>query len=370
MKITCERKSLADAMAAASAVVNARHPNPFLHNVKFDASKNDGVMIRATDLELSVQVAVPDAGVAKPGCVLLPAQKLSALLRDLRGETVTIELTGNDQVMLTAGPDVIRLDSSDPEGFPTLPEFPSEATFLMPASVLESALAKTSKSIATDKGRYALNGVLMTPAADKVEFCGTDGRRLAYVRVDGTARELDYQVILPRRGTDLLMRMLARAPETTAVEVACTRNDIVARIGSDIVSTQLVGGEYPDYWSVIPKANDHKLMVNRDELLGGVRLAQHTTSLESATLTFDICGNHVALTSRASGMGSAEVKVDIEYAQDDLKLAFDPKYLTEGLGLMDNTNITVLLKDVNTGAIFHDGDQAHFFFLVMPIDPN
>jgi DNA polymerase III sliding clamp (beta) subunit (PCNA family) len=42
--------------------------------------------------------------------------------------------------------------------------------------------------------------------------------------------------------------------------------------------------------------------------------------------------------------------------------------LTEGLNLFREDNVTMELKDSNTGVIVHEGDKDTFFFLVMPLE--
>ncbi|MCA8939852.1 MAG: hypothetical protein KDB07_08595, partial [Planctomycetes bacterium] len=208
MNVTANRTILADLMGVVANVVNKRHSTPILQQVLFDAS-SDGLVLYGTDNELSIQQRVPEVSVKTPGRVLLSAQMLTGLLRDLRSETVTFSTEG-DQVLVSAGEDTIRLQSTDPEGFPSFPSLDQAEKVVLSASQVDAALGRTGKSVAVDKGRYALNGVLLTPSDGKVEFCGTDGRRLAYVCIETDAKAIKAQVILPRRGIEMLQKLAQR----------------------------------------------------------------------------------------------------------------------------------------------------------------
>lgn len=367
MKLTAEVKTLQDVMALVSTVVNPRHTNPLIQNVRFDAT--DGLIIRATDLDVSLQHRVDGVGVDKEGSALLPAVKLSNLLKDIHTDTVTLETQG-DQVMVKAGNDRIMLQTADTDGFPSFTEFKSDKAQSLDARLLEHALQRTSKSIATDKGRYALNGVLITPEADKFEFCGTDGRRLAYARVLAKGKKVDWPIIVPRRGCELMLRLLGRADEGDVVQLDVRENELVFKVGDAIGSTNLVEGQYPDYWSVIPKSNDKSAVLNRSTLAEKVKLANHMTSVESSTIAFCLEDGELKLRTRSSGTGSAEVTVPLEYAGSDAKLGFDPRYVLEGLGLLESDDIVMEFRDNNTGVIFHEGKdkKEDYLFLVMPLE--
>jgi len=366
MKITADRKSLSDVLTTVSSVVNARHTNPLLQNVMLDVA--DGALtLRATDLEVSLQYTMADAAAEKNGRALLPATKLAALVRDLRADTVTLAKKG-DTVLVTCGRDKLELHSSDPDHFPAFPQFTGKGALDVDARAFGRCLARTGKSIATERGRYALNGVKMTPKKDMIEFCGTDGRRLSLSRMPGKGREIAYPIIMPRRGIDLMIRLLAEVEEGTPLALEINENEMLAKFGSVIASTALVDGQFPEYWTVIPTLNDKKVTVGRTELLEAVKLATHMTSVESSTVAMHLSDNEMVMKTRSSGTGTAEAVLEVQYDGPEFKAGFDPRYLTEGLNLFREDQVIMELKDSNTGVIIHEGDKETFFFLVMPLE--
>lgn len=366
MKIQADRKVLGEVLGLISGVVNPRHTNPLLQNVMFDVTE-DGVTLRATDLEVSLQYDLPESVSQKPGRALLPAAKLAGLVRDMRSDVVSMERSG-DNVVVTCGRDRIELLSADPDHFPAFPKLTGKGVQEVDAKGFGVALSRTGKSIATERGRYALNGVKITPGPKFWEFCGTDGRRLALARMDGKGDTVNFPVILPRRGVDLFTRMLEKMDSGSSMEVEINENELVARCGGSVISSGLVDGQYPDYWTVIPKGNDKQLKVDRKELLEGVKLASHLTSVESAILAMAISKNEISLRTRSSGTGTAEAVIVAGYEGPEMKVGFDPRYLVEGLNLFQEDEVTFELMNEKTGVIFHDGDKENFFFLVMPLE--
>jgi DNA polymerase-3 subunit beta len=365
MKISAERKALSDVLGFVTTVVNPRHTNPMVQYVLFDVGEH--LTIRATDLEVTLQYTMKEAAAEKKGKALLPAVKLANLIRDGRAEQFTIEKTG-DNVVLKCGRDRFTMTTAAADGFPAFPEFNKDNAMELDAKALGLRLHRTGKSIATEKGRYALNGVLLTPRDKMIEVCGTDGRRLSHTQMAGKGREYKFPVILPRRGIDLFTKLLDDAAEGASASLDVRENEIVAAIGDAVISSSLVDGQFPDYWSVVPKANDKKMVANRQELLNAVKLASHMTSIESATLKMTLEGQQLTLATKSSGTGSAEVNVPVTYDGPDMKIGFDPRYVTEGLSLFTREEVVFEIRDGNTGVVVHEGDKQDFYFLMMPVE--
>jgi|GEM_PF-2879024 len=365
MKISAQRKPLAEIVTAVSAVVNPRHVNSTVQNVMLDAS--DGkLVIRGTDLELWMQYETHDVSITTPGTVLVPGAMLGGILKDLQSDSVEFESEGNSLV-LRGGPNALKLNTSDPEGFPEFPTFDPENVLSVDGAELSSCLTRSRKAIASDQGRYALHGVMMKPSADKIEFCGTDGRRLSLTTLNTKAREFDFTILLPARAIDVITRVSQRLPEEP-VELDVRENEVLAKIGGAIVSSNLLNGQYPDYWSVIPRNNPSTFVANREEFLRAMRVVSHMASVESQRVALTIRSGELELRTSSFGTGSGEAKMPITYEGDEVKIGFDPRYLTDCLNLMSKEDIFCEFKDVNTGAIFHEEEKDQFFYLIMPLE--
>ena len=365
MKLSVNRKEFSDVMNLAMTAINPRHVNPVVQNVMLEASGKK-LTVYTTDLDVSLQSAVSEAVVKSDGKVLVPAVRLANVLKDMTSDSVDISSEGED-VVLVSGKSRITMQTGDSKDFPDIPEFNSKNAIKVNAGELDNALSRAVKSIARDPGRYALNGVLMTPGENYIEVCGSDGRSLTYIKLEAKAKKQNFVIILPKHGVDTLIKLCERDPEAE-LKLDPRENAIVAEQGGVTVSTMLVAGQYPDYWSVIPRKNDKKMVVNRQEFLGAIRLAAHLTSIESQSIALDITSSGISLRTKSSGTGSADVKASVTYKGDSVKMGFDPKYLIEGIAAMQADDVTCEFKDGNTGAIFHEGEKETSFYLVMPME--
>ncbi len=364
MKIEIDRKALSDAMTTITTVINSRHVNTILHNVLIEI-KGHVLTLKATDLEISAQCTIQSESSGE-GRFLVNALRLAGLLKDLQSDNIQVEYK-DALVYLQSKNDKVTLQTADAEDFPNFPLFEEEISFKLQSSDLHRCFTQTAKSVAGEKGRFALNGVLMKPKKEGVEFCGTDGRRLAYCQLLNESKEYSFSIIIPRRGIELFSKASARFLDEDIL--ICPReNEILARVGNTVISSQLVEGEYPDYWSVIPQDNDKKFIVRRQELLHALRLVGHMINVESRMVIFNLEGEELLLKTRSHNTGSAEARVPITYSGEAATIGFDLRYVIDGLELMNEEDVICEFKDNQRGAIFHSGKKEEFFYVVMPLE--
>src|SRR3954451_21794562 len=121
MKALCPRDSLLSAFQLASAAIPTREVKPILRNLKAIADAGRFTLM-ATDLELGIRLDVMGLTVQDPGEAMLPFQRLLAILRETREDTLSLEADANACVV--RGEDMeFELLSEDAAPFPDLPTF-------------------------------------------------------------------------------------------------------------------------------------------------------------------------------------------------------------------------------------------------------
>ncbi|MFM9164572.1 MAG: DNA polymerase III subunit beta, partial [Solirubrobacterales bacterium] len=92
MKISVKTQELLEHLQTLARVASARSAIQALAGVEIDAT-DKGIELRATDQELSLRVPL-QGNVAQPGTVVLPARLLLDVVRQLPGDTVSLEYRG------------------------------------------------------------------------------------------------------------------------------------------------------------------------------------------------------------------------------------------------------------------------------------
>src|SRR6185295_2916465 len=183
MKVTCNREKLLAAFQTAAAVAPARSTKPILQNVKLEVTENSAILL-ATDLEVGIRNSVPGLDVKVPGSAILPLGRFGSILRESSDETLSLEADGQATIVRGERSE-FKLPAENPEEFPGVAAFTDQKYHETPARILRELIRRTIFATDNESSRYALGGVLLEFAADKIIGVGTDGRRLA--KMEGPA---------------------------------------------------------------------------------------------------------------------------------------------------------------------------------------
>ena len=133
MKLTAPRESFVTALGHAGRAVSSRSTLPSLGGVLFTAT-SEGLLLRATDMEMGVSLTLADVQVEREGTVLLPGRLLADVARSLPAGDVTLELRAEQRdVELTAGDARFHFRTLPAEDFPRLPEVEGTRRSFRPA---------------------------------------------------------------------------------------------------------------------------------------------------------------------------------------------------------------------------------------------
>ena len=371
MKVTCDRGALVDALGLMGGVVVARTPKPVLKCVKLTAldgtSGTPGVTVEATDGELSMRLHSERAEIDTPGECLLPADKLTSIVRESIDASITLSTDG----------DTARVRGSD-SNFTIFGHPASEFTgriadvdqwdFQIRAGELHRLIAQTLFATARENSRYAINGVLFERTGDKLIVVATDGHRLAVANgtCDASGGDEDgTTAIIPAKALNLLLRLFNDGEER--VKVKTRDNQIIFQTDEATLASNLVEGNFPPYADVIPKDSDKKATLPTDTFISAIRRAALLTNEESKGVRMAFSGEGLKLSSRAPEMGEAEVAVDLPaYEGEPIEIGFNPAYLLDALKVVDDEQVTLDLKAGNKPGVMRTG--PNFLYVVMPVN--
>lgn len=367
MKATCDREKLLQVFQTAAAVAPSRSPKPILQNVKLEVSAQSATLM-ATDLEVGLRAEVPGFETTAPGSVVLPIGRFGPILRESSDQRLQIESDGRSTTIRGQRAE-FRLPSENPDEFPTVQSFEEEKYHELPARFFREIIRRTAFATDAENSRYALGGVLLELAEEKITAVGTDGRRLARqegpVRSVGGGGESSGATIVPTRAMQLLDRALADNEED--IQLAPRGNDVLVKSGRTIIYARLVEGRFPRWRDVFPRReNAVRVEMVAGPFLATVRQAAIVTSEERRGVDFTFGEGKVALTGHGAELGESHVELPIGYDGPATTVTLDPRYMAEFL--------KVLALDQNFVLEFQDADSAvvcstedGYAYVVMPL---
>jgi len=361
MKIVCQRERLHSALQLVASVVGPSTAKPVLQDVKLEAA-GDSLGLVTTDLEVGVRYHLSDVEVAAEGAALVPAKRLSDIVRNASDETM--ELEWSDSVLTVRGHNSqFRVLGEDPEEFPGVPEVEAEGGVALSGQVLATLLDKTVFAAASQSTRYTLNGVFVELEGKKILLTATDGHRLAHVEhALSAAVSAAAGGIVPQKAAALLQRSVAPDDE---VLLQLGENDILARTERLTVYARLLEGTFPRYREVIPAEAPAKLKAPTRELEQCVRQAAVLTSDESRAVRFHIEKDHLTLRSRTPEAGEATVEMAVEYAGEPIVIGFNPRFIADALDPIVDETVQMEVSAADRPGVVKDGKG--YLCVLMPL---
>lgn len=368
MKVNFSRDALSGVLSLLTSVVPSRTPKPILQCVRISAQQKE-VRMSATDLEVGMNCLVGGVQVEEPGEVVVPADKLAAIVRESADEVLSVE-TDENTCYIRGADSQFTIYAQDPSQYPTIPTLDGTAFIEIPLNVLQAAISQCLFATAKESTRYAINGVLWEIKGRKLSLVATDGRRLARSRIslgkqsDTAGEGSQSQIIVPVKTMALIEKLVSSDQESVAVKLV--GNQLILSCGNVVISSNLVEGNFPKYDDIIPTDYDKKMKLSTQGVLSAVRRAALLTSEESRGIKLSIGKNILVFSSRAPETGDAEIKMPIAYEGEPIDIGFGPQFLVDVLRVIHTDDFELELGQSDRPGLIRSGPD--FIYVLMPIN--
>src|SRR3984893_18504821 len=369
MEITVSRSALLRELTATQGVVERKTTIPILSNYLFEAA-GDRLSLTANDLDLSLRTSC-NAKVKKEGSCTIPARKLHDYVKLLPDADITIKLLENHWISIRCGRSNTKMVGMARSNFPTLPIFPTVGVVKIPAQVLRSMIAKTGFAIASEESRYTLNGALMVLKPESITMVATDGHRLAHIERSGEKFEGvsgEMKTLVPKKAMDELKSLLD-STDADAIEFEKDDSTLFFRIGSRLLTSRQLTGQFPNFEAVLPKDNSKSITLNSDELnSASLRVAQFADERARAG-RLKMEKGEVKLSASSTETGESEDSIEVAYDGETLSIGFNAQYLVDFLKAAGTGEVRLELKDSQSAGQLRpaEGDDYKYRYIVMPM---
>lgn len=378
MKLVCSQSDLKTNLSLVSRAVPSRPTHPVLGNVLFEANaETQRITLTAFDLSLGLQTSFP-AQVSDHHIFTLPAKLLNDIVTRLPDGELTLvgmaEEDGEDHfsVTLISASGRFRLRGMSPEEYPNLPEITDGQGLQVPVAALADGLSSTLFAASSEEAKQVLTGVHLTRQADSLEFAATDGHRLAVL--DATTEGIEgategFAVTIPARALRELERMVKTQKEDAVVNLRCDEVQVAFELDSQRLTSRKLDGNYPAYDQLIPKQFAKKVSLERKRLLNSLELVAVLADQKNNVVKFSIDheNQQLSLSVDAQEVGSAQESIPAQVTGDSIDIAFNVKYLMDGLKAFKGHEIQLQLNEATQPVIFTPLGELKMTYLVMPV---
>lgn len=381
MKIICTQANLNTNLSLTSRAVSSRPTHPVLANVLLHASqKSQQVSLTAFDLSLGICTSF-NAEVLQEGTIAIPAKLLNDIISRLPEGEIALDLEADEENSAMEGFIVnikpksgqYKVRAMGAEEFPELPTIEEPLQVEIAAGILIEGLRGSLFATSGDETKQVLTGVHLTMMPDTLEFAATDGHRLAVVETANENPDEDFQqleVTVPARALRELERMLAHSAEVEdAIAISFDQGQVIFEWGNQRLTSRTLEGQYPQYRQLLPKQFQRELTLDRKQFLTTLErvavLADQKNNIVKASI--DSGNQEITLSVEAQDVGSATETIPAQISGEDIDIAFNVKYLLEGLKALQTSEILVQLNSNLTPVIFTPLGGVKMTYLAMPV---
>lgn len=357
----------------ALRAISGRALLPILSGVLLDAG--DNLLLRATDLEMGLEVKVP-AQVEEAGRVVLPGKIIGEMVRSLPGTTASLETSAQDnQARLRCGDLCLQVATFDADQFPPMGTNLADAvSYNLQPDFLSRVAKCVAVAAAKDDIRGVFSGLLWEDAGDgQVTIVGTDTYRMAWMEAE-VEREpgLAVRAVIPARAVFDAARIEGG---DTPIRLSFTDSHAVFTFPEVLITCRLFGMTFPDFRMVIPTNFATRITCLGHELAQAVEraalLAKEEESKDRANLvSLRVYGNNINISSQASQLGTFVDTVPAQIEGEEGTLTFNARYLVEGLKIYEGGVINMQVASGFDGVIINSAELPGVNYHGLPVSLN
>ncbi len=378
MKIQINQRDLSKHISIAQRGISSRTTLPILNGILLE-TVNNRLKITSTDLEISIETFV-DCNIEKEGSIVINSRVFGDIVRKLPSSIIDIEVTYKDDIRnmnIKCENSEFNIMGNDPSEYPTIPYFKKDNAIDIPTDLFKNAVRQTVFAASQEDLKPSLTGVLLEIKGDLISFVALDGYRLALKNI-GIASNINKKMIVPARTLNEVTK-IAEENESNinisfesqeAASLSNDSNNICFNLNDTVVYSKLLEGQLFNYENIIRVDHDTSLLVDKKELQSSLERASLLAKEEKANLILLDINNDILTIKSKSEIGDVHEDVNIEKTGEDVKIAFNARYLLEGIKTLDSDSIELkLMGSLNPCIINPVGDEGHIY-LVLPVRSN
>ena len=381
MEIICNQNELNNAIQFVSKAVSLRPTHPILANILLTADQGTNkISLTGFDLNLGIQTSF-DGTVKNSGAITIPSKILSEIVNKLPNETpVSLEVDENSEnILIKSDRGSFNLKGIPSDDYPNLPFVESGNSINIDPSSFLKSLKSTIFASSNDDSKQLLTGVNFTFKHNYLESASTDGHRLAVSLIsnekynentdNSLLNEGDLSVTIPTRSLREIEKLVSLKSSEKSIKLFYDKGQVVFISSNQIITTRTLEGTYPNYSKLIPDTFVKIFNFNTKKLIDALERIAVLADQQSSVVKIKLDNKDLAsISADAQDIGNANELIPVSYSGESFDIAFNVRYLLEGLKVIVSENVLLKCNHPTTPAVFVPEDNLNSFtYLVMPV---
>jgi len=365
MKIECNKNKLLKAISKADKVVGKNPTLPVLSCLFFE-SKEDGINIKSTNLEIGLKVFIT-AKIITQGSFAVPSNLLFSYLTNLgNDENLLIELK-NNILFISGSKNETKLNTLPTEDFPDIPDTSSDKSCEIGAKELVEGLKSVWYAASVSSMKPELSSVYIYPDSGELVFVATDSFRLAEKRIR-VKTDMFESVLIPQKNVMEIMRIFEDYEDN--IKIDFEEDKISFKIKDNIyLISRVIDGNFPDYKQIIPKEISTEITILKNDLQNTLKLSNlFSNNFNQVNFSIDSKNNTFEILSKNTEKGENRNTVSCKVSGESLEINFNQKYINDAFSSIITEGLVMNFSGSGKPVIIKGVNDNSFQYLVMPLN--
>lgn len=361
MEIIVKSKELENALNCISKVLPSKSTMEILSGILIEGK--DELNLISTDLENTIKVSMKCN--FKKGSILIPGKQFISLIKQIPDEEIKITQIENE-VEISNENIKYKFILMNTDDFPKTSKITPKVKFTLNGVILKEAIEKIKFCVDPDEPRPHFKGGLLEVKNNKINFVGTDGRRLTLRTIETESKNEKIKVLLSVK----LMNILSDLLIDEDIDISIGKNQIIFKFSNILLISQLLSGaeDFPEYERVIPDEKKSKVaIIERENFLSTLKRTSLFTNERYNKLMISIGKSSMVISVSSPEIGHGQERISVEYEGEEINFAFPPEFLIEFLQKVNDEKIIFAFTENTKPVLLRPESDNNFIYVSMPL---
>lgn len=362
MHIECNVEKIKNAVALADRMTGKNLTLPALHSLLLVAS-GKSLKIRATNLNVGIEIEVA-ATVVDEGSVLIKGDVIANVFSHLENEEIATLKLAHENLSVKTKKTSTVIKCLPGDDFPTLPVVEG-TSFEMKASQFAEGVRSVYFCAATTEIKPEIASIFIYSDGQVMTFVATDSFRLAEKKIKIKDIPEIPKILIPYKNTADVLRVVDVFSDT--VRISFNKNQLSISGNGIYFTSRLIDGAFPDYHLILPKEEQTRVVMMKQELLNTLRLST-IFSDKFFQVLFSVmpAEKRVHIESKNSDVGSNEASIDAVIEGESIEVTFNLKYFLDVFQAINGDSLALSFTKQNKPIVVRSVQDNSFLYLLVP----
>lgn len=370
MKFIIKRELLLKSLSNVSKVFNSKTLLPVLNNYKFSLRREkleilgyNGETIILDSIDTIDEYGEKVFQYTSTGECLIPNRFLE-ILRKLTGENISVDCIDDSILSIDDGNTSFKLNTVPTKEYPYIPLELSTDSVEVNAKEFGRSVQQVAFASSNKDTTNILTAVNIFTKDRKIVLSATDGARLSRKTIDiGSVKE--YIANVPSK----VLVDVARICETyDTMVIGFEQKKIYFRLGSMIIFSTLVAGDYPNLNGILASKYTIDLNTSAKEIISALDRVSLLFIDKQTSAKFKISASEFKITSKAPQFGSVVENItNYSFNSQAFEINVDCDYITQAIRAIGKENITFKFTGETKPLFVVSEDEPNLIQVITPL---